>query len=44
MSDETGTITGVKMSQAMLETRLGLPGEFIKLSNMTRTGPAKRGQ
>ena len=38
LSDETGTITGVKMSQAMLETRLGPPGEFIKLSDMTRTG------
>merc|ERR1719452_275025 len=25
------------MSQAMLETRLGAPGEFIKLSDMTRT-------
>ena len=38
LSDETGTITGFKMSQAMLETRLGAPGEFIKLSDMTRTG------
>ena len=38
VSDETGTITGSKMSQAMLETRLGAPGEFIKLSAMPRTG------
>ena len=38
LSDETGTITGIKMSQALLESRLGAPGEFIKLSDMTRTG------
>ena len=38
LSDEAGAIIGVKMSQAKLETRLGLPGKFIKLSDMTRTG------
>ena len=37
LSDETGTIAGVKISQALMESRIGPPGDFIQLSDSTRT-------
>ena len=38
ISDETGTLTSVKMNPGMLEKHLGPPSEFIHLSDQTRTG------
>ena len=37
VSDETGTLTSVKMSPVMLEKLLGPPSDFIRLTYETRT-------
>ena len=38
VSDETGTLTGVKIFSGLLEKRLGSPTEFMMLSDQTKTG------
>ena len=38
VSDETGSLASVKMAPALLERVLGPPGDFVKLSDQTRTG------
>ena len=37
ISDETGTLASIKISQAMLDSYLGPPAEFAKLSDQTKT-------
>ena len=37
VSDETGTLTSVKMSPVMLEKLLGPPSDFIRLTDETKT-------
>ena len=37
ISDETGTLASIKISQAMLDSYLGPPAEFAKLSDQIKT-------
>ena len=38
VSDETGTLSSVKIRQAMLEKRFGRPADFAQLSYRTKIG------
>lgn len=38
LSDEAGTMLGLKVNSAMLEKRLGSPSEFMMLSDQTKSG------